>query len=267
MNKLAWLTDVHLNFLTPEKRVSFYQRFKEQDIDAVLITGDIAETPNLGLLLTEFSTYINKTIYFVLGNHDYYHDSVKNVHKSVLDLCEKNNLLHWLGKPELIKLSDKEILIGLDGWADARYGNFASSPIQLSDRYLIEDLVIAQNKSPADLQKQMQELADADVENFAKILDKALRYQPKKMIIATHIPPFAECCRYHGLPSHPNWYPFLSSKATGDLLSQTARQYPQIQFLVLCGHTHMPYRTKISNLEIWVGKAEYAKPELQEIIG
>lgn len=264
MSNLAWVTDVHLNFLMPEERVVFYQTFKHHDIDAVLITGDIAEAPSLRALLTEFSCYINKPIYFVLGNHDYYRDSVENVHKLVLDLCEKNNLLHWLGKPELITLGDKEILIGLDGWADARYGNFANSPIRFNDSYLIKDLRLAQNS--ADLQRRMQKLADSDVENFSKILYTALTYHPKKIIIATHIPPFAECCRYYGSPTHPYWHPFLSSKATGDILSQTARQYPQTQFLVLCGHTHMAYRTKIKNIEVWVGKAEYANPELQDII-
>lgn len=266
MNNLVWLTDVHLNFLTPQKRVLFFQTFKNHDIDAVLITGDIAEAPSLRILLTEFSCYINKPIYFVLGNHDYYHDSVEKVRKLVLNLCEENHLLHWLGKPELIQLNDKQILIGLDGWADARYGNFANSPIRLNDSYLIEDLRLAQNKSHEDLQKQMQKLADADVENFSKILNTALSYHPKKIIIATHVPPFAECCRYYGLPTHPHWHPFLSSKATGDILSQTARHYPQIQFLVLCGHTHMPYKTKTANLEVWVGKAEYAHPKLQAII-
>lgn len=69
---IAWLTDIHLNFLKVEARKKFYQQVIETGANKILITGDIAEAKDVCEILQEFSTYTNKLIYFVLGNHDYY---------------------------------------------------------------------------------------------------------------------------------------------------------------------------------------------------
>jgi len=68
---LAWLTDIHLNFLESNARKKFYEEIVNTHCDAVLISGDIAETPSLADLLSEMANQIKKSIYFVLGNHDY----------------------------------------------------------------------------------------------------------------------------------------------------------------------------------------------------
>ncbi|CZI30091.1 Uncharacterised protein [Legionella pneumophila] len=45
------------------------------------------------------------------------------------------------------------------------------------------------------------------------------------------------------------------------------KKHADIQFLVLCGHTHTAITIKLSdNLIIKSGKAEYYKPEVQECI-
>lgn len=41
--KLAWLTDLHLNFLAPEQRQHFLGTIAASDADALAIGGDIAE--------------------------------------------------------------------------------------------------------------------------------------------------------------------------------------------------------------------------------
>lgn len=46
-NQIAWLTDIHLNFLKPAERVQFYNRVAETDADKILITGDIAEAKDV----------------------------------------------------------------------------------------------------------------------------------------------------------------------------------------------------------------------------
>ena len=45
--KLAWLTDVHLNFLDADERKKFYQEIINTQCDGVLISGDIAEAPSI----------------------------------------------------------------------------------------------------------------------------------------------------------------------------------------------------------------------------
>ncbi len=52
----------------------------------------------------------------------------------------------------------------------------------------------------------------------------------------------------------------------GDLLTTVAQQNPQIEFLVLCGHTHSEANVCYSNLAIEVGQAEYCRLEIQKII-
>jgi len=37
--------------------------------------------------------------------------------------------------------------------------------------------------------------------------------------------------------STDDWLPYFSSKIMGDVLMQVAQENPQVEFLVLCGHT------------------------------
>jgi hypothetical protein len=61
--KIAWLTDIHLNFLKANARMQFYERIMETDVRSILITGDIAEAKDVCELLQEISTYTNICCY------------------------------------------------------------------------------------------------------------------------------------------------------------------------------------------------------------
>ncbi len=69
--KLAWLTDIHINFLDDDERNVFYQKITNAQCDGILITGDIAEADCVVDLLAEMQNRINKPIYLGLGDHDY----------------------------------------------------------------------------------------------------------------------------------------------------------------------------------------------------
>ena len=78
--QICWLTDVHLNLLSQQQRASFYQQLLKKPIDALLLTGDIAQGSSTLVVLAELaeiSHQLNCSIYFVLGNHDYF-DHVDN---------------------------------------------------------------------------------------------------------------------------------------------------------------------------------------------
>lgn len=266
-NKIAWLTDIHLNFLQNDARNTFYQSISKTDANAILITGDIAEATDLCQILSEFSAQTKMPIYFVLGNHDYYASSVANVREKILKLCAENNKLIWLGKPEIIVLNDHTVLVGHDGWADGRYGDFDLSTVNLNDSRLIAELFQASSVNKSELKNQMQKLADADAKILKETLDSAIKPHIKKIIIATHIPPFPECCWHKNKVSDRNRLPYFASKASGDIILAIAQKYQRIAFLVLCGHTHTSATfTPFKNLEIRVGAAQNYQPELQEII-
>jgi predicted phosphohydrolase len=267
INKIAWLTDIHLNFLNSTERKKFYNQVDKTDSDAILITGDIAEAPSICEVMHEFSVNTTKHIYFVLGNHDYYRGNVSDVRSKIIALCSKNNRITWLGKPEIIRLNKYTALVGQDGWADARYGDFDRSPVSLNDSHLISELFQAFLLSKSALKNEMQKLADKDSEVLFKTLTDAITANIKKMIIATHVPPFTECCWYKDMPSDKDWLPYFSSKATGDAISIFAKENKNIDFLVLCGHTHTGSTVKVEkNLEVRTGLAEYYRPKLQEIV-
>lgn len=267
MSKIAWLTDIHLNFLKYDARKKFYLDVSETYADLILITGDIGEAKDVCGLLTEMSININKPIYFVLGNHDYYHGSVSGVRGDILNLCAQNNNLHWLGKPEIVVLDNQTILVGHDGWADGRYGDYDHSTINLNDSRLIAELFQVQLLGKSMLQKEMQKFADADATILGETLHQAAKAHPKRIIVATHVPPFPECSWHKDKPSDENWLPFFASKVTGDVISEIVQQYPAIQFLVLCGHTHTAKTINpVGNLEVRAGCAQYYQPAVQRVI-
>ena len=63
---IAWLTDIHLNFLDAHAREQFYQCAMETGADKILITGDIAEAKDVCKLLSEFSKYANTANIFCI---------------------------------------------------------------------------------------------------------------------------------------------------------------------------------------------------------
>ena len=64
----------------------------------------------------------------------------------------------------------------------------------------------------------MQKLADADAEALKQTLKEATNSNYKKVIIATHVPPFPECSWHKDKPSDNNWLPYFASKAIGDVI-------------------------------------------------
>lgn len=265
--KLCWLTDIHLNFPLLKERKKFYKTIVESSCDKILISGDISESITIEEHLVEMKKYTKKPIYFVLGNHDYYHSSIYEVTRKMQKLQERQSQLNWLSLIEPIQLSEDVILTGVDGWADGGYGDFFEehprSQIYMNDSILIEELNIARLDGRGELLDVMSYYADIDAKHLSnKILDGIDKFKPKKILILSHIPPFKESCF-----EDKKWLPFYSCKVIGDMLLEKSKQNPDIEFLVLCGHTHSKaYYKPLDNLIVKTGAAKYHIPEIQEII-
>lgn len=268
MIKLIWLTDIHLNFLAREEREDFYQILMDTSGDHIIISGDIAEATVVANILKEMAKTTQKPIYFVLGNHDYYRGSVAVLRQEMIDLSQNETLLHWLPASGVQNLGNQTILLGIDGWADGRYGNYTNSPVVLNDSHMIRELKQSRILGKHPLLEKMQALADHDAQQLNLHLRDALKtHHPKKVVIVMHVPPFKEACMYEGKRTDDDFLPFFSSKSTGDVLMTIAQKNKEIEFLVLCGHTHNKgYCQPCHNLTIKVGEAEYMHPKIQEII-
>src|SRR4051812_38267695 len=75
MSRLAWLTDIHLNFVTPPQVDEFLDEINSLEPDAVLLGGDIGDGTNVVAYLSKIADRIKSSVYFVLGNHDFYGSS------------------------------------------------------------------------------------------------------------------------------------------------------------------------------------------------
>lgn len=266
MVKCAWLTDIHLNFLEYEERAGFYQKISSTNAEAILISGDIAEATSIVEILEEMAKHTAVNIFFVAGNHDYYLSDVDTVHAELKKLTQENKHLFWLAACDPIPMTPSVVLVGQDGWADGRIGDYANSRVVLNDSRLIDDLFHQKMLGKYKLLDKMQELADIDAKALSNNLKNALSMNPQSILVLTHVPPFKEVSMYDGEISGDDWLPFFTSKTTGDVLMQFALEHSKVKILVLCGHTHHEANySPLPNLTVKVGRAQYYMPEVQEV--
>ncbi len=258
----VWTTDIHLNFLTSEERKTFFCSILEQNPDVLFVTGDIAEAPTLEPVLMEMSQSIQRPIYFVLGNHDFYYSSIPHVRNSIKQFCQDHQNLIYLSGSGIVELTKETALMGHDGWGDGRLGNYAHSPVRLSDNVLIQELAGLDYEELIQKLRQLgDEAASAIQVPFREALDS---YQ--QIIFLTHVPPFKDACWYQGRVGSDDWLPFFTCKAVGDVLFEILQDRPKTQVTVLCGHTHNSGIAQIlPNLRVLTGSAEYGAPHVQQV--
>lgn len=281
--KYAWITDIHLNFVDFNERMAFYQTIKDANVNGVFITGDIGEGNSFEFYLNEMDQILNEDgwidvkIYYVMGNHDYYGLHVKKFKED----SRQPGRIRYMPDLDGYSVVYDIYLVGQDCWADGRNGNYAKSHVVLNDSKYIQDLADARKIDEIEMfcdtgsfklryrhvLKKMQEFADTDAQALENQINEAIEYNPMKIIILMHIPPFPQNAFYGGKQSDDNFLPFYSSKVTGDMLMRVCGAHPDIQFQGYCGHSHgASIYQALPNLIVKCGAAEYGKPTIQEII-
>ncbi|MEP7325101.1 MAG: metallophosphoesterase [Gemmatimonadota bacterium] len=258
--RLAWATDIHLEFLTPAGLARFVVTLAESKAEALLLGGDISQALGIEKHLRILERALERPIYFVLGNHDYYHGRVEPVRERITAITGASSLLRWLPSSGPVGLSDTCGLLGHDGWADGRFGDYANSRVMLNDYRMIEDFIPL---GPAERLTRMQSLAQGAADFVRAQLPRALeRWQ--QVIFLTHVPPFAEAAWHMGKISDDDWLPHFASRVTGEALREIMTQHPDRELLVLCGHTHSAGEVSVlPNLRVLTGGARYGYPEIQ----
>jgi Icc protein len=261
---LAWLTDIHFDFLEPAGVQRFLGEVRACGADSVMLTGDISDAPNLINRLSEMDGAIERPIYFVLGNHDFYYGSIEGVRQSVVALCRERPRLQYLtSMSDPIALAPDLGLIGHDGWADARLGDYERSMVMMYDYRLIDELA---RMSKSDRWPVLRALGDAAAEAVREKLAIALARFPR-VWLATHLPPLREACWHEGQVSNDEWAPHFTCKAMGDVILEMMRAHPERQLTVFCGHTHSPgIAEPLPNVTIHTGGARYGEPAIQRLL-
>ena len=268
---IAWATDIHLDFLNklPKRKINFFRELQRTKADAVLLTGDIGSAMTVERHLQDMAEFLKIPIYFVLGNHDFYHGSVKQVRKDIRAMCMDNPYLIYLPDEGPIAISDTCCLVGADGWGDGGNGD-RDNFVYLNDYDLIaeyfavhrgagfgrRELILKemkkQGKHEAAVAYDQLELA---FENFTDI------------IFATHVPPFVEAAWHEGEHSEPVWQCGFTCKAVGDLLHYQMATHPEHKMLVVCGHTHGEGMSEVlPNLITMTGSAQYGRPRVESVL-
>ncbi len=264
--RVAWLTDIHLNFLRPGALRIFFDRLAKQTFDAVLVGGDIGEAQSVAGYLAAMADALRVPIYFVLGNHDFYRSSIGETRSSVAKLVASqaadSRYLQYLSESGVVSLTATTALVGHDSWADGRLGDFFGSRVMLNDYILIADLEHLDQRTRFAKLNALGDEATAFLE--ARTVEALASHQ--NVVVLTHVPPFRDACWHEGGISDDDWIPHFACRAVGERLAAVARAHPEQSMTVLCGHTHSPGVAQIlPNLVVYTGAAEYGNPIVQRV--
>ena len=262
MVRAVWLTDVHFEFLDDDGIARFLASVTACEPDVVLVGGDTGQAKTVQGSLRTIQSQLDVPVYFVLGNHDFYGGFIHEVHGQVWDAGAESQHLHWLEKSGVVELGPRTALVGADGWADARCGDYDRSTVVLNDYVRIREFIPLGKAARRDA---MQALADCAADRIGAMLPTVAASYPE-IIFLTHCPPFREACWHEGAISNDDYLPHFASKVMGEALIDTMKQHPDSHLTVLCGHTHSSGRAEIlPNLVALTGQAQYGAPEVQQV--
>lgn len=261
--RLAWLTDIHLNFVNAPDITRLARSVAGTRADVVLISGDIAEAPTLAGTLEAMARAGDAQLLYVLGNHDFYRSRVAEVRAS----CRASTVGTYLHGAGPVRLTDEACVVGVDGWADGRLGRPRESELIFTDWHLIDDFREVDAVTNIDARLAMvQKFGDESAAVLRAALEAAVAADFTKIIVVTHYPPFSREPPPDKVEVAQVWVPWLVCKATGDVLLEFAGRFPHIEVEVLAGHVHVEYSVRRApNLRMDVGRATYRKPEIQRV--
>lgn len=285
---IVHISDIHLNFCDANKigeNISTAYKARQKLLksindniskggEIILLTGDISESPTLTSEVFWLSENLKRPLYYVLGNHDFYHSDFRtgeifaNCANKFIKLDQQ---IIYLPARDFVKLNADTILLGFNGLYDCR--NFKRNELEdfIDGIQIQNDFQYNKNlkeiydlcESYENKLKLVQYYADNEVNIFEQKLLKLIKTNEfsniNKIIIATHVPPI-----YYKNPNVKYEYDlpgFDSNKKFLELLCKYSEEYKSIQFTVFCGHNHYGGYSKLDNLEIFCKKSQYGYPD------
>jgi predicted MPP superfamily phosphohydrolase len=264
--KIAWITDPHFDKCDIEEINKLIKEIKQEKCDGVIITGDISERGTTGVYLKFLQSGINIPVWFVLGNHDWYYITREQGNQLLKTYI--SNKLVWLDQAEgEIKLTKHTCLIGHENWWDAAFGESFGflDGFVMSEDYKNISFIAAPKGSDAPFMP-VRELSRKCTEIILAKLSEAFK-EYEEVVLAIHVPPFAEACVVGGIQIPNNWLNHFCNKELGDELKTLMKSLPDKKLKVLAGHTHGKIKIKIQdNLVVKVGKASVGRPKIAAIL-
>ena len=258
---IQWSSDIHLD--TCEES-TFRQYLSEINPEFdLIISGDISKSNRIERDIERIAHKLGKShLYFVMGNHDYYGNTINLVRYRMKFFLKSFDNITYLSQNDdtnaPIILGKQWRMIGVDGWADALAGNYNIAPTMLRDYRAIDDF---QNKDDDGRFHLLNTLGQEEAHYLSEKLNTDIE-QPN-ILIVTHVPPYPEAHMYEGRPASNAYLPHFVCVSTGRVITEYAEANPNKQIKVICGHTHHYGRLVVNNVTVEVSGAEYAKPSIQ----
>ncbi len=226
--KIAIISDIHIDCSSLHITSELIDVInKRNDIDALLIAGDITE--DYTITQQTVQDIVNKTkmpTYYVPGNHDLWNAKQKN--KTTQDIVEsyKKDPNCLFGRA--VKLSEQVVVIGHTGWYDYSYGNkkqfsdemFASKTYQ--SRTWQDHHYVHFNVSDQEMHQMM----------LAQLEECFKEHQDKHVILMTHM------VNHHDflVPTHNEMWQFFNAfLGSADYEALIKKYKPRV---AICGHVH-----------------------------
>ncbi len=272
-----WMCDIHLDLLTPIERQDFLRRLKyfhlfgDADFfraDGILAGGDISTSARMADDLRAVHRDSNcMPVYYVPGNHDYYGGTIQAMRANQVRLHRgrRSHRIYALELSPGIRLGvHGEIgLVGHGCWGDTRAGDYWNSGLHgMSDFHEIWDF---KNMNLTERKYLLMKLGDDAAEHLKKGCIALASSNCRHVVVLTHVPPFPDSSLYEGRV-YARGLPYFSCQAAGKVLVEVARQFPQVRFTALSGHSHEESRLDVlPNLTALVRRAEYYEPSFDRI--
>lgn len=271
MKRYSWLTDVHFDYFTPDLEdrviVKTTKKCLEQNVDGIIVTGDITVGPKLVKTLSIMDHTAQIPILFVLGNHDTWFSSFDATRKQMTELSSISPYLKYVSVTDYVPLTQGACLVGHDGCYDGYVGDPLMSRFFVNDWENTHDYKqvggMANRGAIVSVARSQARLA---AEHVAQSIKRATRYY-RSIYVITHVPPFVEACKFGPGPVESDAAPWYCDVTMGTMLRRAADAYKGITFTVLCGHSHTGCTYRVSdNMVCIVGQAEYGTPRPQDLV-
>ena len=206
---IAWASDIHFDHANERDIDLFFNEVIAQKPSVLLLAGDIdmgmknpvyGPTKKIiranGLVDTikKIKEKIACQIYFICGNHDFYFSSFNEVRMEAKQLTATTPGVMYIHETPGIELDPNTVLVGHDGWADSRSGDFLNSKMILMDFFHIKDfnLSMARYKEifTPEMKKRLETMGDMSAEYAEQVLPGLLK-KYRRVIFLTLFPHFA----------------------------------------------------------------------------
>jgi hypothetical protein len=181
------------------------------------------------------------------------------VRAAVHDVVRGTRLV-FLSEARVTELCPGVAIVGHDGWADGRNGDYTGSTFRPNDFVHNQDFQVFDHREQR--LRLMQDLAARAATHFAEVLPQAAATY-SHVVALTHVPPFAAAARYRGRPATADVQPFYSSRCVGEVILETMAHHPSCRLTVLAGHTHAAARFNAApNVQVRTASATYGRPRI-----